>query len=277
MRGALSDVKRDQIISMLPSVSESLRIATQISPGVDLHDLIENTNLGIALVCLGDAYDRFIQVRMALFEAQACLSWYRHESQQAPQEFEAALTSRFYLDHVGLLLYAIGEDISAFIVHFLCSGSDLQTYLQDPRNQKILESKSISSNSAKTGLYINEKFPEHEITNIIRELHSNRAWGESINYRNTWVHDQPPIIAELGMRYARESRIQEVNGERLSIEFGGGSEPEYTIDELLAIMVEATRALTVALTGLLEMVIRERQEMGEKFNFETRSISLEFS
>ena len=213
----------------------------------------------------------------SLYEAFACLVWYREDTPNAPLEAEAALTSRFYLDYVCLLLYAIGEDIAAFIVHFMGIEDDLIKYLQDPKVQKSLVRNKVFSHAASVGIYLINQHAQHEITESIQTFHNDPNWQRAINYRNKWVHEQPPIIAELGIQYARESRIQEVNGERLSISFGGGSPPELNIDELLNLMLSAANALSVTLTTLLEIVIRTRQELGETFDFQNRNITLEFS
>ena len=69
MHGILSAEKRERIIEQLPAIRKELQIATSLGPGVDLHDLFTGENLGIALVCLDDAYNRFIQVRMALYDS----------------------------------------------------------------------------------------------------------------------------------------------------------------------------------------------------------------
>ena len=238
-------------------------MATELDLGLYLHYLSSGEDLSVALVCLDDAYNRFLQARMALCEAFACLIWYREESPKAPLNFEAALTGRFYVDYVGLLLYAAGEDIGAFVTHFLGIKDDIRNYLEDAEVQKKLERKKISSNAAKVGLYLKDKFPDHEVTTIICDLHNNQHWQKAITYRNNWVHEQPPIVAEMGVQYARESRGREAEGKGRSISFGGGNPPKYTIDKLLDVMVSATDVFAAALWRLLEIVIRKREEFSK--------------
>ena len=272
MRGSLPEGKLKEIEARLPRIDKDLLLAKELGFGVDLYDLNEGGSLGVALVCLRDAVNRFIQARMALHEAYACQVWYLEESPKASLDFEAALTGRFYADYVSLILYAAAEDIALFILHFLGAKQDYEAYLRDPVVEKKLRRKSILSKASKVGNYLEDRHPSDEITRIVRALRTDQEWDEAMRYRNTWVHEQPPLLEELGIQYARESRVQEVEGGR-RIYFGQGSLPQYSVNELLNVMHSATDAFAEALSSLLGVVIRKREELGEAFDFEGRTIS----
>jgi hypothetical protein len=107
MRGHLSEKSIQEIRDKLPVIDEDLWLtATSLGLGVSTSDLTNEENLHTALVCLEDVYNRFTQVRLALHEAYACLKWYTEESPDAPQEFQAVLTARIYVDHIALIFYS---------------------------------------------------------------------------------------------------------------------------------------------------------------------------
>ena len=276
MRGSLSEEKLEEITSRLPGIDRRLLVATFQGPDVDLHDLTKGDKLGIALVCLEDAAHRFSEVGLALHEAYACQVWYLEASPKAPLEFEAAFACRFYADYVPLLLYAAGEDIAAFIVHFLGVGEDLNEYLENPETVRKLEEKSVSSNAAKVGIYLGDEYADHGITKIVLTLHKSRHWRDAMSYRNTWVHEKPPIIDKLGIQYDRKSRVRKTQEGGASISFGGGSEPKYTVEELLEMAHGSASAFAEALSALLEMVIKRREEIGEIFKFDSGGGGISF-
>jgi len=276
MRGRLTDERLEEIRAGLPAINSDLLLATRLGHGVALDDLDTGGRLGVALVCLDDACNRFWQARLALQESNACLAWYLEESPKARLEFEAALTARFYLDYVGLLLYAAAEDVEAFIIHFLGVKQDYTAFLKDPKTKRKLQRKSISSKAGKVGVYLNDRRPGHDVTQVVLDLHADRHWREAMTYRNTWVHEQPPLLKEFGIQQARQSRVQEVGGGRRRVYLGQGSRPQYSLDGLLDVMLSATNAFAVALSALLNLVIRRREELGETFDFEGRTISLGF-
>ena len=116
-----------------------------------------------------------------------------------------------------------------------------------------------------------KNFPDHEITDCILKLKSYPEWKKAMDYRNTWVHDKPPIIEGLGIQYDRKSRISAGNGVR-QIGSGGGAEPRYQIDELIKFAHKATEAGVEMLNSLVRILIARRIEMGESINFKTDKV-----
>ncbi|MEZ4868338.1 MAG: hypothetical protein R3C14_43825 [Caldilineaceae bacterium] len=258
----LSQQKLEEINTSLPTLDDRFLIATSRGPSIDINDLIKGESLGVALVCLEDAGERFNLVRFSLYEALACLTWYRNESPKAPLEGEAVLTGKFYADYAALLLYAMGEDIAAFIINFLGVDAQLKNYLQD--NEPRLKRKNVFSTAAKVGIFMTSQYPNAPITESILALNKDQSWQKAISYRNAWVHEKPPIIHGLGIQYDRRSRVSK---DGKSISFGGGSEHKYTVDELLRIAISATEASAKTLSALLDIVIKRREGLGEKLDF----------
>jgi len=259
MRGTLSEAKLREISSRLPQLDARFPLATFPTPLIDLHDLTHSGHFGIALACLSDAGFRLQEMHLGLNEAYACLSWYREEAPQQ-QDVEAVLTSRFYVDHVALLLYAAAEDIAAFVINYLECEADYTNFAQTQRHARV------TSNAAKVGMYMTQRHPTHDITNAILTLRQVPQWDQALEYRNKWVHEQPPLVEGLGMQFNRISRI---SPDGTSIIFGGGAPPEYTVDQLLEIMHQATAAFASCFSQLLDLVIQRRRALGEQFDFDS--------
>lgn len=258
MRGSLSEQKLEEISARLPALDARFPFATFPGLMVDHYDLMHAGHLGTSLACLSDAGYRLQEMRLGLHESYACLAWYREEAPQHT-EFEAVLTSKFYVDHIALLLYAAAEDIAAFVVSFLECENDFINFAQGMRNTKV------TSNAAKVGMFMSKRFAGHDITNIILTLHQTPQWDQALEYRNRWVHEQPPLVDGLGIQFNRVSRI---SPDGTSISFGGGALPEYTVDQLLEIMHQATIAVASCFSRLLDIVIQRREALGEHFEFD---------
>ena len=225
--------------------------------GTSINDLLNGTNTSAALVCLEDARNRFSFIQTALFEAQAKIAWYLEISPNAPDEFQATASGKFFLDYVTLLLYAIGEDISFFIIHYF--NLNITDYVKRPEIQAILDKKKISSNAGKVALYLSREMKNAKITGIISNLHKNPDWKKAIDYRNTWVHDKPPIISGLGNEFPRKIlRISTDETGKKNLEILSGV-PKYSIDQLLHVASNATQALSTALFEIVGMVLSDNK------------------
>lgn len=274
MRGNLTEEARLAINEKIPTIDRRIMLATFPGLVTGAHDLLNDKFLSTALECLSDARKRFQNVQTALFEAYACIAWYRELSPNKPKELEAVSSGKFFLDYVTLLLYATAEDISFFIIHFLDIADEVEKMAKDPVIQKQLAKRKISSNAGKVGFYLAKNARENEITKAVLTLHNNTNWKQAINYRNAWVHDKPPIIHGLGIEFSRKKHVvQDENGKR-SMFMGGGTEPQFTIDELADIVQKATTELAECLSTITNIVIREREALGEVFDFDNGRITV---
>lgn len=262
MRGLLSEKKLEEINKILPVLDERIWHATSEGIEIAIQDMKEKKTLHIALVCLNDAAHRFNQTRVTLHEAFAYLRWYREESKKAHVELTAIYFGKFFADYAALLLYATAEDIAGFIINFL------NIDIKDPELTKINKKKNVTSNSAKIGIYIKKKFPDHRITKAIDDLYKTVCWREAIKYRNLWVHEKPPIIHGLGIEYDRENRLIVSEGEKISMGFGGGSKSKYTVDQLLDIVLCGAFAVEKTLSTLIDVLLARREELGKKYKIQ---------
>lgn len=257
MRGCVSEDRLREINAKLPVLKESFLSSTYPGFLVVLNDIDKGTSLELALICLSDAYTRCGYCNLALHEAFAALAWYRDESPKAPQEFEAIFIGKFYADYVPLILYAGAEDVADFIAHFLGIRDDVRGFLRNPEIRRKLDDKRVSSYAGQMALYMGCKYPSHEITRIISELHRNSHWRAAMEYRNTWVHEKPPIVDGLGIQFERRSQ-KELEADQWVIPASAGSAPKYDIDQLVELANQATHAFAAALNALIDIVEAQR-------------------
>lgn len=266
MRGNLSNKKLKEINQLLPSLNKRFEFATSCGLEVYANDLVKEEKLGISIVCLNDAGHRFRLARFSLHEAYANMYWYGKKSKEENHKLKAILFGKYYTDYAALLLYAIGEDIAAFIINFMNIHKDFIEFFKNPDNKKLLKKKNIYSKAAKIGIYLKTKEPNSRITNIINRLFLNENWKESIEYRNLWVHDKPPIIHGLGIEDDRTYKVKNIDGKR-SISIGGGSKAKYKIDELFNIVLLASKALSDTLLELAEILLNKRENCSNEHFF----------
>jgi len=250
MRGELDEATLLEIAAKVPDFRGMFNIR-QWSPKMTSAVLMFSGNadspLPLAGLCLNDTLDAITEARCALHEAFAHLIWYRERSPSKPNELAAVFFGRFYATVVASCLYASGERLADAIIAMLAI---------DPWEL----SKSGGSRQVKVAQYLAAEKPGDLITSGVQSLGTSDVWKKSMDLRNRWVHEQPPLVAGGGMQFRRRQqwihRLAD-NGEITQvITFGGGDEPEYSIDELIDVVGEALKRFM----SLFETVIRLFEE-----------------
>lgn len=250
MRGELDQATLQEIGAKLPDIRPLFKIRSW-TPSITSLTCMWTGDVSSALplagVCLNDSLSGIMEARCALHEAFACLMWYREKSPSKPNEPAAVFTSRFYATAAASCLYASGERLAdTLMAMFGIDPSKLPT--------------SAVSRQAKVAQYLRTEKPGDPITAAVQSLGTSPDWMKSRELRDRWVHEQPPIIAGLGIQYRRRQqwirRIDE-RGEAFDLlDFGGGDEPDYSIDEMLSIVHGALRAFVC----LFELVVKSYEQ-----------------
>lgn len=265
MIGNLSKKSLEEIRNSLPQLPKDwLDITFPEQFSFQFNDLDNNETTHISLVCLYDAFRRTESALQCLFDAYANRIWFRKEKkdiESKSREFFAVLKGKFYAEYNFLFLYAIGEDIADFILNFLTKEKEFNQWQKKAPVQKKLEKKKITSKAAKVGVFMADEYPTHQITKIIIRLRDNNFWNEAIKYRNTWVHQKPPIIEGLGIEYSRKSKMF-IDNKARGFGIGTWSNPDYKIDEVIKIARGATIVCIEVLTDLLDILNEKKNELG---------------
>jgi hypothetical protein len=250
MRGELDQATLQGIEARLPDIGSLSRICSWTPTVTSLTCMLAgvvNSALPLAGVCLNDTLSGVEEARCAVLEARACLVWYREKSPSKPNEPAAVFTSRFYATAAASCLYASAERLAdALIAMFGIDSSKLP--------------KSVDSRQAKVAQYLITERPGDPITAAVQSLGASPDWTESRQLRNRWVHEQPPTVAGLGVQYRRRQQwIKRIDGQGEPfnlLNFGGGDEPEYSIDEMVSFVGGALRAFVC----VFELVVKSYEQ-----------------
>lgn len=248
-RGKLDKLTGNRIASELPDVIEIRKATLQLQPDFISLQYPPGSRIPIASVCLQDVTSTLEEVRHALFEALAYILWYR-ERNDPPNDHLAVFFGRFYLDDAALRLYAAGEHLAEAIVCMLEIDKDgLRKYRKTGRPD------DLGSQQSALGKFLKAEMSAHPITKAISELINSTEWLPTIKYRDVWVHRKPPIVEGMGISYERRNRLK-VSDTGVWVSLGGGDAPEYTVDQLIALVRPAALQFTQTATQVIEYYIR---------------------
>jgi hypothetical protein len=221
-RGLLDDTTLASISQQLPPIENLQRTVLQLSPDFVSIKFTLDSTIPTASVCLQDTVNILAEARYALHEALAHKIWYLEKS-EPKNEAEAIFYSHFYTDDIALRLYSAGEHLANAVVAMLeISKRELS------RHQK----KKVSQQTI-VGNYLRKEKPTHLITLAVLKLVNSSEWQDTNRYRDEWVHSQPPPVKGLGIVYRRGQRWKPDSGNSDQLGFGGGDDPEYSVDDLL--------------------------------------------
>jgi hypothetical protein len=240
-RGKLDKETAIKVEESLPSIHD-VRIATlNFRPEIISIGFPPKSTIPIAAVCLQDATSSLEEVRYALFESLAHITWYREKSQPSNESL-AIFFGKFYVDDTALRMFAVREHLAEAITSILgFTKQDLMDFRKNIRSDKLTN----------IGRSLKSKSPNHPLANIVCQLTESDDWIKTMNYRNRWVHNKPPIIKGLGIDYERKNRLV-ITSNSIGVTFGNGDEPEFSIDELLTFVKSAFSLLTKTTISIVD-------------------------
>jgi len=254
-RGKLDKETALKVEESLPLVHD-VRIATlNFSPEFISIGFPPESKMPIAAVCLQDATSSLEEVRYALLESFMQIVWYR-EKCEPPNEKYAIFFGKFYADDTALRMFAVREHLAEAITNILgFSKQDLKDFRKNIQSDKLTN----------IGKNLRDASPNHPLANSICKLIESDDWIRTMDYRNRWVHNKPPIIKGLGINYERKNRLI-VTSNSIGVTGGQGDEAELSIDELLA-FVKSALFLLVELTTEVVNYFIEYLNKNQKMEF----------
>lgn len=243
-RGKFNKETALKVEESLPSV-HNVRIATlNFSPEFISIGFPPASKIPTAAVCLQDATSSLGEVRYALLESFMQILWYR-EKCEPPNEKYAIFFGKFYADDTALRMFAVREHLAEAITNILgLNKQDIKDFRKNIKSDKLTNiGKSLRNTSS-----------NHPLANSICKLVESNDWIKTIDYRNRWVHNKPPIIKGLGVNYERKNRLT-VTSNSIGVSFGQGDEAELSIDELLAFIKSAFFLLVELTTEIVDYFI----------------------
>ena len=239
-RGPIPEAELAAIDEALPDVHAVRDAALSFDPTMMSLIFGPKSEIPVAAVCLDDASSVAADAHYALHECIAHGRYYREFADPA-NEIAATWSERYYADDVAVRLYPAGEHLSSAIVFML----ELDDDALDPYRN------GTSSLQARIGRYVAEGPAPASIRDAIKVLHESSAWRSAIQYRNSWTHDKPPTVADLGLVYERKKRWTTTDHVHV-LGVGGGDTPALTALELRETVEQALRDYLVALGGVVD-------------------------
>lgn len=213
--------------------------------------------LSKGIIALKDAVNTGNEVVYALHESMVHLQKYKQGCPDGPAKFKDIFYSKYYVDDAALRIYPAGEHLAEFVIDFM--GIDIIEL------QNVPDGKKKISKASRLGTYLQKEKQDHDITKLLQKLISNKNWKKAIEYRNKWVHDQPPLLEGMGIQYKRRNRWEKYSSTKYRLHFGGGDKPEYKIDELVETLIKATDAFWKLVSALAQMLFIRLGTIKESF------------
>lgn len=251
-RGELDRLTLQRISSELPDLHELQSAIRQLSPDFISVKFAPSSRIPGATVCLNDVLSTLEEARHALHEALAHTIWYLEVS-RPPNKDAAIFFSRFYLDDVALRLYSASEHLAAAIVDMLeLTDEELRPY-----------SGKRTSRQSIVGRLLFKERSGHPITLAVKSIIESSAWKQTMDYRNLWVHDQPPLVEGLGIVYERGPRWKRsADGSRYTLGLGGGDKPKYRVEQILGFVKPALSQFIEVVTRVVDYYLELLESRG---------------
>jgi len=251
-RGMLDNSDLADINQKLPELETLWRKVNAFDPEMFSIRFPHESTIPIAGVCFQDASDSLTGARHAVHEYYAHGRWYR-ERRNPPLEITAIFFERYYLDDAALRLYSGGERIAKAIIAMLeISESALKPFRRSRTSEQSILAKYLSNTSIA---------PE-TVSTAVLSLGRSAEWHATIEYRNRWVHDQPPRVKGFGISYSRKKRWKSTTPGNAVLAVGGGDEPEYSIDQIAGFITSALDGFTSTLRACVDHYIEILKERG---------------
>jgi hypothetical protein len=268
-RGRLDKRALSEISKKVPDLTNYWQRVRILNPNTISIKFVHESRVPIAAVCLNDTLSAVGEATYALRESYAHYVWYRAKSNK-PIEYTSIYFARYYSDDVALRLYTASEHLANSLVAMLpITKKNLKRYKKKQRSQASV-----------VGRYLMKQRPFHPLTTLFSKLHSTKEWREVIEYRNEWVHNQPPLIAGLGIQYSRKPRWEEtstngiVTGHRLY--GGGGDKPKYTVDDLQKLVSFALFAFLEVFDKVIDFYFEILAKKQITLNINKNGLSVKF-
>jgi hypothetical protein len=249
-RGPLSEKQWEEILDKIPV---KIREIDDKMMDLDIDRLAFRGSaygwLQEAIVCLKDASDTSNMALYSLQEAYAHLEWYRNHDQIENARIKGFFWAKFHIDNAILRLYPAAEDLAEFVMIFM------------KIDKKKIDGYRNISKASKIGKYLASNCPNDPITVLLRQLINDENWKETREYRNKWVHEQPPSCNGMGIVYNRGKRWANFGSGGKMYSLGAGDKPDWKIDDLISTVTKAMDALAHTLEGLYNMVLSEYQSL----------------
>jgi len=251
-RGLLDAETLSEIAVPLPDIEQLQKDVLLLSPDMISAIFGHDSTVPVAAVCLQDATAVLAEARYALHEVFAHRIWYLEKSVKRNEE-AATFFGRFYADDAALRLYSAWVHLTEAIT--------LMLQIDRQKSKKYKQEKVEKYQTKKQAMlieFLRQEEPKHPITQTVIELDNSPEWQNTMNYRNRWVHEQPPTIEGLGLVWRRRQRWKRIENKgkiQYVLGIGGGDKPEHSVDDLIGFVQPSLSKFACTLKVVLDYYV----------------------
>lgn len=266
-RGKLDGADWEKICQEIPDLSNLGDMVLHLSPDVISINLPHESAIQEVPAIFHDIFHTLGSAVYALGEVFAHQRWYL-KKKEPPNEMTAAFFSRYYADDAVLRLYSAGEQYLDVAIKKMLkiNKKQLADYNKEIRESYKKEGKDPRKITRLEiiGGFLSVQETVYPFTKAITSLADSKEWGKTVDYRNRWVHKQPPTVAEMGIVYKRGKRWKQLPNGRYTLGIGGGDKPEYSAEDLVGFIKPAIFKFTDTFTSVVEFYTELLKNTGER-------------
>ena len=266
-RDILDGTDWEKICQEIPDLSNLGNMVLHLSPDIISLNLPPESDISEAPAIFYDVFDALEAAVYALREVFAHQKWYL-EKKDPPDKMCAAFFGRFYADDAALRLYSAGEQylVDAIKKMLEISEKQLSPYKLERKKKYKKEGKDPRKITRLEiiGGFLGAQGNVYPFTKAITSLADSKEWGKTVDYRNSWVHGQPPTVAGMGIVYKRGERWKQLPNGRYTLKIGGGDKPEYSVEDLVGFIKPAMFKFTDTLTSVVKFYTELLKDAGKR-------------
>lgn len=264
IRKNLAPSESRKIEEKLPQLEYVMSTVLHFSPDLISVKFSPDSSIPIASICLRDSVEVLCDVKFALFEAFAHKVWFENYEPES-KRWVGIHFARFFADDAALRLYSAG-------VH-LAEGLKIIFEISKKELSKSANRSRTNHRLVAIADYLKIQRPNIKITKLIQDLIASKEWNATIDYRNKWVHNQPPLISGVGISYERRNRWI-VSDDAIAVTFGGGDEPKHSIEELLGFVQRSTLQFSAVVREAVSLYVELLVRCGIELTQQEMSVAL---
>jgi hypothetical protein len=267
-RGILDETDMERISQEIPDLSNLGVMVLSLPPDFIPIHFPPKSDIQEVPAIFHDLFYTLEYAVHALREAFAHQIWYL-EKKEPPDKVLAAIFGRYYADDVALRLYAAGEQYLVDAIKKMLEISEKQLAPYKMERKKKYKREGINPRKITrleiVGDFLSAQETVYPFTEAITSLIDLKEWKRTVDYRNRWVHEQPPTVAGMGIVYKRGKRWKPLPNGRYAL-IGGGDKPEYSVEDLVGFIKPAMFKFTDTLTSVVKFYTEPNGVWGRRKN-----------
>jgi len=266
-RGLLDATDMERISQETPDLSDLWDMVLGLPPDFIPIHFPPKSDIPEASAIFHDVFYTLEAAVYALSEVFAQQIWYL-EKKDPPDKMLAAIFGRYYADDAALRLYSAGEQYLVDAIKKMLEISEQQLKLYK-RKRKIRYQKEGKDQRKITkleiiGAFLSAQETVYPFMEAITSLADLKEWKTTVDYRNRWVHEQPPTVEGMGIVYKRGKRWKPLPNGRYTLGIGGGDKPEYSVEDLVGFIKPAMFKFTDTLTSVVKFYTELLKHAGKR-------------